>query len=124
PEHPSSSARFINGLWFTSLLLSLTAAFLCILVKQWLDEYIARTRASSQNPKHWSRRRAFYFRALDDWGVEVIISALPVLLHASLFLFFAGMTVLLWPLSRVLAVWLCGLGGTVALLYCASLCLP
>ncbi|KZV89301.1 hypothetical protein EXIGLDRAFT_580085, partial [Exidia glandulosa HHB12029] len=95
PGHPSSTALFINGLWFTSLFLSLAAAFLCILVKQWLDEYTVRTRASSQNPRHWSRRRAFYFHALDDWGVSGIISVLPVLLHAALFLFFAGMVVLL-----------------------------
>ncbi|KZV90718.1 hypothetical protein EXIGLDRAFT_648927, partial [Exidia glandulosa HHB12029] len=100
---PSSPARWINGLWFTSLFFSLVAAFLCILVKQWLDEYKARTRASSQNPKHWSRRRAFYFRAIDSWGVPVIISLLPLLLHAALFLFFAGMVVLLWSLNRAVA---------------------
>ncbi|KZV89295.1 hypothetical protein EXIGLDRAFT_771877 [Exidia glandulosa HHB12029] len=103
---PSSTALFINGLWFTSLFLSLATAFLCILVKQWLDEYTTRTRASSQNPRHWSRRRAFYFRALNDWAVAGIISVLPVLLHAALFLFFAGMVVLLSSLNRALAVWL------------------
>ncbi|KZV90714.1 hypothetical protein EXIGLDRAFT_572682, partial [Exidia glandulosa HHB12029] len=32
---PSSTSLWINGLWFTSLFLSLAAAFLCILVKQW-----------------------------------------------------------------------------------------
>ncbi|KZV91448.1 hypothetical protein EXIGLDRAFT_615663, partial [Exidia glandulosa HHB12029] len=36
---PSSLSRWINGLWFTSLMLSLTVALLCILVKQWLGEY-------------------------------------------------------------------------------------
>ncbi|KZV90725.1 hypothetical protein EXIGLDRAFT_616544, partial [Exidia glandulosa HHB12029] len=42
-SRPSSTARWINGLWFTSLFFALAAAFLCILVKQWLDEYTART---------------------------------------------------------------------------------
>ncbi|KZV80822.1 hypothetical protein EXIGLDRAFT_659114, partial [Exidia glandulosa HHB12029] len=42
-SHPGSTARWINGLWFTSLFFALAAAFLCILVKQWLDEYTART---------------------------------------------------------------------------------
>ncbi|KZW00721.1 hypothetical protein EXIGLDRAFT_639134, partial [Exidia glandulosa HHB12029] len=32
-------ARWINGLWFTSLLLSLSVALLSILVKQWIGEY-------------------------------------------------------------------------------------
>ncbi|KZV89312.1 hypothetical protein EXIGLDRAFT_838617 [Exidia glandulosa HHB12029] len=123
-SQPSSPARWINGLWFTSLFFSLVAAFLCILVKQWLDEYKARTRASSQNPKHWSRRRAFYFRAVDSWGVPVIISLLPLLLHAALFLFFAGMVVLLWSLNRAVAGWLSGLALLALLLYLVSLLIP
>ncbi|KZV98415.1 hypothetical protein EXIGLDRAFT_607036, partial [Exidia glandulosa HHB12029] len=36
---PSTAARWINGLWFTSLALSLAVALLCILVKQWIGEY-------------------------------------------------------------------------------------
>ncbi|KZV90737.1 hypothetical protein EXIGLDRAFT_837619 [Exidia glandulosa HHB12029] len=122
--HAGSTARWINGLWFTSLFFALAAAFLCILVKQWLDEYIARTRASSQNPKHWSRRRAFYFRAIDDWGVAGIISLLPLLLHAALFLFFAGMVVLLWSLSRDVAAWLSVLACLLFLLYVTSILIP
>ncbi|KZV89315.1 hypothetical protein EXIGLDRAFT_149025 [Exidia glandulosa HHB12029] len=123
-SQPGSTARWINGLWFTSLFFALAAAFLCILVKQWLDEYTARTRASSQNPKHWSRRRAFYFRAIDDWGVSGIISLLPLLLHAALFLFFAGMVVLLWSLSRAVAAWLSGLAGLLFCLYSVSVLIP
>ncbi|KZV86404.1 hypothetical protein EXIGLDRAFT_622038, partial [Exidia glandulosa HHB12029] len=37
------SSRWLNGLWFTSLVLSLIVAFLCILLKQWLEEYNSRT---------------------------------------------------------------------------------
>ncbi|KZV82234.1 hypothetical protein EXIGLDRAFT_811568, partial [Exidia glandulosa HHB12029] len=36
---PSSLSRAVNGLWYTSLFISLAVALLCILVKQWLDEY-------------------------------------------------------------------------------------
>ncbi|KZV98631.1 hypothetical protein EXIGLDRAFT_606763, partial [Exidia glandulosa HHB12029] len=32
---PSRESRWVNGLWFTSLFLSLAVALLCILVKQW-----------------------------------------------------------------------------------------
>ncbi|KZV83247.1 hypothetical protein EXIGLDRAFT_625960, partial [Exidia glandulosa HHB12029] len=35
----STPSRWINALWFTSLLLALSVALLCILVKQWLEEY-------------------------------------------------------------------------------------
>ncbi|KZV95235.1 hypothetical protein EXIGLDRAFT_644410, partial [Exidia glandulosa HHB12029] len=34
-QYASSLARWINGLWFTSILLSLIVALLSILVKQW-----------------------------------------------------------------------------------------
>ncbi|KZW02449.1 hypothetical protein EXIGLDRAFT_637456, partial [Exidia glandulosa HHB12029] len=36
---PSPPSRWLNGLWFTSLVLSLVVAFLCILLKQWIEEY-------------------------------------------------------------------------------------
>ncbi|KZW03723.1 hypothetical protein EXIGLDRAFT_599714, partial [Exidia glandulosa HHB12029] len=35
----SSLTRWVNGLWFTSILLSLAVALLSILVKQWITEY-------------------------------------------------------------------------------------
>ncbi|KZV86889.1 hypothetical protein EXIGLDRAFT_621335, partial [Exidia glandulosa HHB12029] len=35
----SSVSRWINGLWFTSILLSLAVALLSILVLQWIGEY-------------------------------------------------------------------------------------
>ncbi|KZV88747.1 hypothetical protein EXIGLDRAFT_650842, partial [Exidia glandulosa HHB12029] len=41
--YKSSLSRWINGLWFTSILLSLAVAFLSILVKQWITGYRART---------------------------------------------------------------------------------
>ncbi|EJD39226.1 hypothetical protein AURDEDRAFT_29259, partial [Auricularia subglabra TFB-10046 SS5] len=34
-----TTQRWINGLWFISLIVSLLVALLSILVKQWLDEY-------------------------------------------------------------------------------------
>lgn len=108
PPSSSSSAasslpRWINGLWFTSLFLALAAALLCILVKQWLDEYSARTRISAKNPRYWARRHAFYFHGVDDWNVPAIISILPLLLHLALFLFLAGVAALLWNLDLVIA---------------------
>lgn len=32
---------WVNGLWFTSLFLSLTVALVAVLVKQWLHQYAA-----------------------------------------------------------------------------------
>ena len=37
---PSLSALWVNGLWFTSLALSLTTALIAVLTKQWIHKYI------------------------------------------------------------------------------------
>ncbi|EJD33008.1 hypothetical protein AURDEDRAFT_77287, partial [Auricularia subglabra TFB-10046 SS5] len=39
----SATQRWINGLWFISLVVSLLVALLSILLKQWLDDYNSRT---------------------------------------------------------------------------------
>lgn len=121
---PSSLLRWINGLWFTSLFFSFAAALLCIMVKQWLDEYSARTRASSRNARHWARRHAFYRRGLDEWNIPAIISLLPLLLHVALFLFLAGAGVLLWTLDELIAAWLTGLTGILLVFYAVCTVLP
>ncbi|KAK0492182.1 hypothetical protein EDD18DRAFT_1080090, partial [Armillaria luteobubalina] len=38
---PATTDVWVNGLWFTSLFLSLTTALLVVLMKQWLHHYIA-----------------------------------------------------------------------------------
>ncbi|KZV96608.1 hypothetical protein EXIGLDRAFT_732645 [Exidia glandulosa HHB12029] len=38
----ATRSRWINGIWFTSLSLSLAVALLCILVKQWIGQYKER----------------------------------------------------------------------------------
>ncbi|KAJ6481605.1 hypothetical protein DFH09DRAFT_950512, partial [Mycena vulgaris] len=35
---------WVNGLWFTSLILSLSTALLAVLAKQWLRQYCSATR--------------------------------------------------------------------------------
>lgn len=40
---PSRVDIWVNGLWFTSLALGLCTAFLAVLVKQWLHQYMSAT---------------------------------------------------------------------------------
>ncbi|KZW02295.1 hypothetical protein EXIGLDRAFT_602006, partial [Exidia glandulosa HHB12029] len=99
----TSGTRRTNGLWFTSLLLSLGVALLCILIKQWIGEYTARNGASATDPRHWALRRQLYYNAMTAWPVSELVSVLPALLHLSLFLFSAGIVGFLWDLDRALA---------------------
>lgn len=100
--NPSSRFRattaniVVNILWFTSLALSLISASVAILAKQWLQEYTHMMPETA-----WKRvdTRQFRFQGLRRWRVNTILKLLPLLLQMSLFLFFVGLSVLLWTVS-------------------------
>ncbi|KZW02298.1 hypothetical protein EXIGLDRAFT_484573 [Exidia glandulosa HHB12029] len=129
PPPPISSSvtsltRWTNGLWFTSLILSLGVALLCILVKQWIGEYVARNAASAAHPLHWARRRQLFFQAMMDWPVAELVSVLPLLLHLALFLFFAGTTGFLWDSDIALSIWVAVLSSGLGVFYVVCTLVP
>ncbi|KAK0455545.1 uncharacterized protein EV420DRAFT_1644773 [Desarmillaria tabescens] len=77
--HPSASDSWVNGLWFTSLSLSLTTALFAVLTKQWIHQYMSQ------------------------WGVAFIIGLLPVLMSASLAVFLVGLVLFIIPLRVSIA---------------------
>ncbi|KZV92324.1 hypothetical protein EXIGLDRAFT_718417, partial [Exidia glandulosa HHB12029] len=123
-QYASSLSRWINGLWFTSILLSLIVALLSILVKQWIGEYRARNLASARSPHEWARRREIYAQALMAWPVAELVSLLPVMLHLSLFLFFAGVVAFLWSLDTAIGVWIIVLGTSLSVFYVGCTLVP
>ncbi|KAH7101472.1 hypothetical protein BKA62DRAFT_597828, partial [Auriculariales sp. MPI-PUGE-AT-0066] len=100
---PSARERWTNGIWTASLCLSLLVALLSILAKQWVSEYVSRTRAPATSPRQWSIRRTAYSRGLDRWKLGLLIGLLPVVLHNSLFLFFIGLALYFWKSDRCLS---------------------
>ncbi|GJE95408.1 hypothetical protein PsYK624_115920 [Phanerochaete sordida] len=78
----------VNGLWFASLIVSLSTASFAMLVKQWLIAYLAMDWIS---PEEQLRARQFRHPGLKDWRVFEIAAVLPLLLHVSLGLFFLGL---------------------------------
>ncbi|GJE95402.1 hypothetical protein PsYK624_115860 [Phanerochaete sordida] len=78
----------VNGLWFGSLIVSLSTASFGMLVKQWLIEYLAMEWMS---PEDQLRTRCYRHPGLKDWKVFEIAAMLPLLLHLSLGLFFLGL---------------------------------
>ncbi|GJE95370.1 hypothetical protein PsYK624_115540 [Phanerochaete sordida] len=79
----------VNGLWFASLIVSLSTASFGMLVKQWLIEYLAMEQWIS--PQEQLRARQYRHPALKHWKVFEIAALLPLLLHISLGLFFLGL---------------------------------
>ncbi|PBK78673.1 hypothetical protein ARMSODRAFT_925129 [Armillaria solidipes] len=108
---PAATDVWVNGLWFTSLFLSLTTALVAVLVKQWLHHYVV---LPSGTPRERCFVRQYRYLGFQKWRVEVIVGVLPVLMHLALALFFIGLSLFLHPLRAALSwvVWT----GTVILI--------
>lgn len=88
----TSEIHWVNGLWFAALSCSLSAALVSMLSKQWIQSI----PNVSGSPRHRARQRQRRHIQMRHWRVSTVISALPLLLHIALLLFFAGVLVLLW----------------------------
>ncbi|KAK0196142.1 hypothetical protein F5146DRAFT_1028683 [Armillaria mellea] len=118
---PTTNDVWVNGLWFTSLALSLTTALIAVLVKQWLHHY---TSLPSGTPRERSHVRQYRYTGFQKWNVPMIAGLLPVLMHASLALFFAGLSVFLYPLRTSLS-WIVGAIAALAYtVYLIAIILP
>ena len=90
-----TSAVWVNGLWFLSLVISLTCALMATLLQQWARRYLEVAYPQYSPPKR-ARIRTFYSEGVEDLHVLWTVEALPTLLHVSLFIFFAGLAVFLF----------------------------
>ncbi|SJL04832.1 uncharacterized protein ARMOST_08203 [Armillaria ostoyae] len=118
---PATTDVWVNGLWFTSLFLSLTTALVAVLVKQWLHHYVA---LPSGTPRDRSLTRQFRYAGFQKWHVQVIIGLLPVLMHLALAIFLVGSVIFLQPLRQALSWVICAGTGVVYTAYVVATILP
>ena len=113
----------INTLWFLSLSISLTCALLATLQQQWARRYLMITH-KRHHPRNRARIRSFFAEGVDRLHLPLVVEVLPTLLHSSLFLFFAGLVVLLYHINStvfiIVAVWV----GICTFLYACITLLP
>ncbi|KAJ7175108.1 hypothetical protein C8R43DRAFT_597924 [Mycena crocata] len=112
-----------NTLWFTSLTLSLTCALLATLVEQWAREFLHKT-GMRPSPVRRARVVSFLYFGVERFGMPAIVEVLPMLLHLSLLLFFAGLVGFLFPVNEVVMALVAGLLGIFVLLYLILTILP
>ncbi|KAF8963928.1 hypothetical protein BDZ97DRAFT_1919458 [Flammula alnicola] len=95
---PSTSSLICNALWFLSLGFSLTCALSATLVEQWTRQYL---QASTNRPAPQDRARmgAYLYQGIKQYKMAAIVETIPMLLHISLFLFFAGLVAFLIPVN-------------------------
>ncbi|KAG9099253.1 hypothetical protein FS749_001717 [Ceratobasidium sp. UAMH 11750] len=97
----SMSARWVNGLWFTALALSLAAALIAMLSKEWLTTFAT---SRSRSPRIYTLHHQKRLRGLADWRAWLIIDLLPSMLHLSFLLFSLGLAIHLWTLDSGIAI--------------------
>ncbi|KAJ7440967.1 hypothetical protein FB451DRAFT_1058475, partial [Mycena latifolia] len=88
---PTSSSRWVNGLWFSSLMFSLMSALGASLAKGWVTQFSSSVSGSSWGDAAQHCRR---FRGLKRWHLKLIVQCLPILIHIAFFLFSIGLVVL------------------------------
>lgn len=101
-EHftPSASIVVCNFLWFLSLGFSLACALACTLVEQWVRHYLQDTQQASVKTR--ARIRSYLYYGVEKFGMDAIVETVPLLLHISLFLFFTGLAIFLFPINRII----------------------
>ncbi len=112
---------WLNVVWFASLIFSLSAASVGIMVKQWLNLYSSGLSGSSQDI---ARLRQHRLNSLQKWCVGGIVAILPVLLQVGGVLFFSGLLILLWALNRTVAIISSTLVGVLTLFLFATIIIP
>ncbi|KAI9446889.1 hypothetical protein F5148DRAFT_988397, partial [Russula earlei] len=106
PFSAPTSAVWYNGLWLLSLVISLTCPLLATFLQQWARRYL-RVAYPRLSPYKRARIRASHADGVDNLHVPWTVEALSVLLHISLFLFFAGLGVFLFGIHlTVVMAWI------------------
>ena len=84
----------MNSLWISSLAISITSALLATLLQQWIRRHVKVTQPLGSAHKR-ARIRHYIFNGVSNAHFLWATDAVPVLLHLSVFLFFAGLLILL-----------------------------
>ncbi|KAI0043023.1 hypothetical protein FA95DRAFT_1499228, partial [Auriscalpium vulgare] len=99
PFVPPTSAVRVNILWFLSFVMSLSCALAATLVQQWARHYLQMTQQRGPSPRQRARIRTYLFHGVQQSHIEDIVEFIPMPLHASVFLFFAGLVDFMVPIN-------------------------
>ena len=119
---PASIVR-VNVMWFLSLIFSLSCGLLATLIQQWTRRYLnyAHSRGA---PRKRARIRAYMFEGIETFGLSQAAQVMPLLLHISFFLFFAGLVDFLLPINNVVAFSILGCVVGIGFIYVILSLLP
>ena len=99
-ENPSSEIVTATSVLYASLLISLLAAFIAMLGKQWLNRYL-RHAGGSMIERCGDRQRKL--DALQKWPFQLFVESLPVMLQIALFLLACGLCRYMASINTIVA---------------------
>ena len=105
---PASEIVLTTCLIYASLLISLLAAFIAMLGKQWLNRYL-RHSGGSMIERCGDRQRKC--NGLKKWPLHFFIESLPVMLQVALLLLACGLCRYMWSINSSVAYTLICLTG-------------
>jgi Family of unknown function (DUF6535) len=120
---PPRYAIHVNILWFLSLVITLSCGLGATLVQQWVRRYDRLTQ-HSDTPAHRVRVRTFLFHGIKEFQVRLIVENISLLLHAAIFLFFAGLIEFLLNINDEVAHVVLGVVCLFAAIYVTLTFLP
>ncbi|KAJ7769193.1 hypothetical protein DFH07DRAFT_1058240 [Mycena maculata] len=103
PFTPPVTSLLCNALWLISLGLSLTCALIATLLEQWARNFLHKADLRSA-PVIRARVFSYLYYGLRRFGMHRVVDVIPLLLHASLLFFFAGLVAFLIPVNTALTV--------------------
>ncbi|KAJ7900901.1 hypothetical protein B0H13DRAFT_774118 [Mycena leptocephala] len=113
---PPPSAVACNTLWFISLGFSLSCALIATLVEQWSRDFIQQTEMRP-SPIIRARIFAYLYYGLQRFGMHTVVALIPLLLHISLILFFAGLVAFLYPVNATMLTLVAAMLAIVSMVY-------
>ena len=120
---PTSSAIWVNSLWFLSLVMGLTCALLATLLQQWARRYLWVTQPPC-TPHRRARLRSYFAEGVDKSRLPWATEALPALLHCSLLLFFIGLVLFLFNIHHTVFTVVLAWVGSCASIYASITFMP
>lgn len=103
---PAQDVVLATNLLYASLLMTLLAAFVAMLGKQWLNRYL-RDAGGSISERCGDRQRKR--NGIKKWPFEMFIESLPMMLQIALLLLAVGLSRYMWTINVSVACTLLGL---------------
>ncbi|KAJ6456674.1 hypothetical protein C8R45DRAFT_1186307 [Mycena sanguinolenta] len=122
-RHPPAFSLVCNTLWFLSLGFSLACALIATLVEQWTRQFIYMSELK-RSPIIRARVFAYLFYGLERFGMHTMVQLIPLLLHISLLLFFAGLIAFLQPINTPVTALAAAMFASISVAYLYLTILP